>query len=74
MYQLSIGMVPNIEKKSVASEGPSNDSSHSHPNCADQCQVCKKGRMIQITAFDAHGPPIRSSKPNIIAEMKNVSA
>jgi hypothetical protein len=67
MYQLSIGLVPRKEVKSVVSEG----QSHNHPNCADQCQVCKKGRTIRIMAFDAHAPPLDMlQKTDIDIKMK----
>jgi integrase/recombinase XerD len=38
--------------------------------CTDQCPVCKRGRMICIMAFDAHGPPTQSTKPDITIKMK----
>ena len=70
MYQLSIGIVPRKVDISVEVAGSSNDSAYSHANGVDQCPVCKKGRMMRIMAFDAHGPPIHSNKPNISTEMK----
>jgi hypothetical protein len=70
MYQLSIGIVPRKVDTSAVSLGPCNDSAYIHLNGVEQCPICKKGRMMRIIAFDAHGPPNQYAKPGIIIEMK----
>jgi hypothetical protein len=67
---MTIGILPRKVDTSAVSLGPSNDTAYSHVNGVEQCPICKKGRMMRIIAFDAHGPSNQYAKPGIFIEMK----
>jgi hypothetical protein len=53
MQQMQMGIIPQAKKnkdwKTITKEKLHYD--------ADQCPCCKKGKMITLLSFDAHGPP-----------------